>query len=133
MRFQGLTLGIFTASAVTVAASTLECTTCAISRILPSASGATVNYVKRVPLNGSFTGSAKDTFAPSTYTGLPSLCAVSVNVPSPGNTSFNFGLFLPDGWNGRLITTGNGGFGGGVNWVCPGLLAWYLRPARSAR
>jgi hypothetical protein len=58
-----------------------------------------------------------DTFMPSNYSGLPALCAVSVNVPSPGNTSFNFGLFLPEGWNGRFITTGNGGFGGGINWV----------------
>jgi feruloyl esterase len=58
-----------------------------------------------------------DTFAPSTYTGLPALCAVSINVPSSANTSFNFGVFMPDGWNGRMITTGNGGFGGGITWV----------------
>jgi feruloyl esterase len=112
-----LPLGFLAALAVTVTASTLECTECAISRFLPSGSGAKVNYVRHVPLNGSFIGSANDTFGPSTYSGLPSLCAVSVNVPSSANTSFNFGLFMPDGWNGRLITTGNGGFGGGITWV----------------
>lgn len=114
---QVLVFAFLVALAATIPASALECTACAISRVLLSGSGAKVNYAKRVPLNGSFTGSANDTFSPSTYTGLPQLCAVSVNVPSSANTSFNFGLFMPDEWNGRIITTGNGGFGGGINWV----------------
>jgi feruloyl esterase len=116
MLTRGLALGGLAALAGTVAGSALQCTECAISRAL-AGSGATVNYVRHVPLNGSFIGSVNDTLGPSTYTGLPALCAVSINVPSSATTSFNFGLFMPDGWNGRIITTGNGGFGGGINWV----------------
>ncbi|KAB5557853.1 feruloyl esterase B precursor [Coniochaeta sp. 2T2.1] len=108
----------FVVTALAVPALALNCSECAISRVLASGTaGATVNYVKRVPLNGSFIGSPNDTFNPTTYSGLPSLCAVSINVPSSANTSFNFGLFMPDEWNGRIITTGNGGFGGGINWA----------------
>jgi feruloyl esterase len=81
----------------------------------PYGLSAKVNYSKHVPLIGSFLGSAIDTFNASTYTGLSSLCAVSINVTSSANTSFNLGLFMPDAWNGRIITTGNGGFGGGIN------------------
>jgi feruloyl esterase len=95
-----------------------DCSECGISRALSEVPGATVNYIKHIPLGGNFTGSAKDTFLPANYSGLPALCAVSVNVPSSANTSFNFGLILPDTWNGRFIATGNGGFGGGINWVC---------------
>ena len=117
MKFPSLAFSFLVALTANVTALALECTECAISRALPPESGAKVNYVRHVPLNGSFTGSKNDTFNPSNYTGLPSLCAVSVNVPSSATTSFNFGVFMPDTWNGRIITTGNGGFGGGINWV----------------
>lgn len=104
------------------------CSKCAISRALSEESRATINYIKHVPLNGNFTGSAMDTFMPANYSGLPALCAVSINIPSSANTSFNFGLFLPDTWNGRFITTGNGGFGGGINWVrLPRVLSFFAR------
>ncbi|RYP78045.1 hypothetical protein DL769_003262 [Monosporascus sp. CRB-8-3] len=58
---------------------------------------------------------------------LPALCAVGINVKSSANSSFNFGLFLPeDGtWNERLMTTGNGGYGGGINWLDMGALSHY--------
>lgn len=117
MGVRGLASALLASLAVTLPVLALECTECAISRALLPGSGAKVNYVKQVPLNGSFTGSANDTLSPSAYTGLPSLCAISINVPSSASTSFNFGVFMPDTWNGRFITTGNGGFGGGVNWV----------------
>ncbi|KAK8137050.1 hypothetical protein PG984_004990 [Apiospora sp. TS-2023a] len=55
---------------------------------------------------------------PTPAKNVSALCAVTVNVKTPENTSYNFGLFLPDsGWNERFLTTGNGGFGGGINWV----------------
>ncbi|KAI0423609.1 feruloyl esterase B, partial [Xylaria sp. FL1042] len=43
---------------------------------------------------------------------------VKVNVKSLNTTSYNLGIFLPDRkkWNGRLMTTENGGFGGGINY-----------------
>lgn len=54
---------------------------------------------------------------PTNATNLPALCAVKLNVKSSDTTSYNLGIFLPDkaAWNGRLMTTGNGGFGGGIN------------------
>ncbi|KAI1356044.1 feruloyl esterase B precursor [Xylaria sp. FL0043] len=55
---------------------------------------------------------------PANATNLPELCALKVNVKSSDTTSYNFGIFLParQNWNGRLMTTGNGGFGGGINY-----------------
>ncbi|PSS27081.1 hypothetical protein M430DRAFT_31964 [Amorphotheca resinae ATCC 22711] len=90
----------------------LECTASAFSSILPS--HATLSYAVSVPANGSFADPSPE--FPVNDTGLPALCAISVNVLSSSNSSFNFGLFLPEDWNSRLLTSGNGGFGGGINW-----------------
>lgn len=78
---------------------------------------ATVNYIAEVAQNGSFGEGATNIPFPHNATGLPELCAASFNVKTPGNTSFNFGVFLPTQWNGRFLATGNGAFGGGINWV----------------
>ncbi|GAW14154.1 hypothetical protein ANO14919_035480 [Xylariales sp. No.14919] len=55
---------------------------------------------------------------PINATNLPGLCAVKFNINSSDTTSYNFAILLPDHqeWNGRLMTTGNGGFGGGINY-----------------
>ncbi|RYP36285.1 hypothetical protein DL767_003438 [Monosporascus sp. MG133] len=88
---------------------------------------ATVNYVEAVPRNGSFGDAETNLLFPVNATQLPALCAVGINVKSSANSSFNFGLFLPeDGtWNERLMTTGNGGYGGGINWLDMGTLSHY--------
>ncbi|KAK5626020.1 hypothetical protein RRF57_001736 [Xylaria bambusicola] len=54
---------------------------------------------------------------PINATNLPELCAVKFNVKSSETTSYNWAVLFPDRetWNGRLMTTGNGGFGGGIN------------------
>ena len=52
---------------------------------------------------------------PKNATDLPELCAVKVNVQSSDSSAYNFGLFLPSEWNSRMMTTGNGGFSGGIN------------------
>ena len=59
---------------------------------------------------------------PTNPTNLPELCAVTVKVESSGISSFRFGLFLPTGWQHKLLTVGNGGFAGGINWrdMAPG-------------
>jgi feruloyl esterase len=75
---------------------------------------ATVNYASPVEEGGSF-GPASLAY-PTPATDLPTLCAVSVNIKSSANTSYNFGLFLPDTWNERFLATGNGAFNGGINW-----------------
>ena len=47
--------------------------------------------------------------------GLPELCAVKIEVQSSDDSSYRFAIFLPTEWNDRMMTTGNGGFGGGIN------------------
>ena len=89
-----------------------ECTTSTFATIIPS--GATINYAVSIPANGSFAEPSPE--FPANETSLPALCAVSINVVSSPSSSFNFGLFLPQAWNSRFITSGNGGFGGGINW-----------------
>ena len=54
---------------------------------------------------------------PALATNLPALCALTIKVTSSPTSSYRFGLFLPDDWNGRFLMVGNGGFGGGINWI----------------
>lgn len=54
---------------------------------------------------------------PVNPTNLPELCAVVVNVTSSSKSSFRFGVFLPTEWNSKMLTVGNGGFAGGINWL----------------
>jgi feruloyl esterase len=89
-----------------------ECTASAFSGLLPL--NATVNFAAAVPAGGSFNHPSPE--FPINDTGLPALCAVSINVISSPESSFNFGLFLPEKWNKRYMASGNGGFGGGINW-----------------
>ena len=93
----------------------LSCSSSDISSILPS--NAALNFVGPVPQNGTFGQGASDLQFPQNATNLPELCAVSVNVKSSASSSFNFGLFLPREWNSRFLAAGNGGFGGGINWM----------------
>lgn len=93
----------------------LSCTTDAFVSVLPA--NVTVTSATVVPQNG--------TFELDTTTGLPALCALTVNVPSSSNTSFNFGIYLPDNWNGRFLTTGNGGFAGGIRWESMAVFSMY--------
>lgn len=94
-----------------------ECTTAAFEAILVNHPEATINLVEAVPQNGSFGQPDTDIPFPEKATNLQALCAVSINVKSSESSSYNFGLFLPDTtWNERFLATGNGGFGGGINW-----------------
>ncbi|OTA99052.1 hypothetical protein M426DRAFT_325459 [Hypoxylon sp. CI-4A] len=111
-----------TTGAVAVAA---ECTTEAFAEILKEHSDVSINAVEVVPQNGSFGQGEVDIPFPENATQLPALCAVGINVRSSENSSYNFGLFLPDEWNERFMTTGNGGYGGGINWIDMGILSQY--------
>jgi len=94
-----------------------QCTPETFEAIFADKSGATVNFVHAIPQNGSFGEGAKNIAFPQNATNLPALCAVGINVKSSANSSYNFGLFLPDStWNERFLATGNGGLGGGINW-----------------
>lgn len=81
--------------------------------------GASIEKVASVPQNGAYGEGAADLNFPYNPTGLPSLCAVTVKVISSNESSYRFGLFLPTSntWTGRLLAIGNGGFGGGINWL----------------
>lgn len=94
--------------------ASVSCTSSAIAAILPA--NATLNFAVNVPQNGTFGQGPSDIEFPTNATNLPPLCAISVNVKSSPTSSYNFGLFLPEQWNSRFLTSGNGGFGGGINW-----------------
>lgn len=94
-----------------------SCSVETFAAILADRLDATVNYAEAVPLNGSFGDAETNLLFPLNATQLPALCAVGINIRSSASSSYNFGLFLPDTtWNGRLMTTGNGGYGGGIDW-----------------
>lgn len=95
-------------------AGALQCSTESIQSALPS--NATVNFALPLSANSTFQVPESDTGYPTSPVALPALCAVSVQVQSIGNTTFGFGLFLPESWNGRFLAVGNGGFAGGINW-----------------
>ena len=92
-----------------------SCTPSAIQAALPE--GASVNFAYPVAANETFKVAKSDTGYPDSPPNLPALCAASVQVKSIGNTTYDFGIFLPDAWNGRFLAVGNGGFAGGINYV----------------
>ncbi|KAI0856222.1 feruloyl esterase B precursor [Xylaria cubensis] len=103
-----------------------QCTPETFTAILADKAEATINFVQAIPRNGSFGQGATDIPFPMNATQLPALCAVGINVRSSENSSYNFGLFLPDStWNERFLATGNGGYGGGINWPDMGALSQY--------
>lgn len=66
-------------------------------------SGVTVISAQHLANNSTFEVPSSDIGFPTSPTNLPALCAVEVRVPSTTNSSYNFGLFLPDDWNGRFL------------------------------
>lgn len=93
-------------------ASTVNCSVAALSTVIPSNSS--INWVEWLPENSSYVPDSDDVGFPYIMEGLPSLCIANVHVPTPGNTSYNFAVYLPDVWNGRFLTVGNAGFAGGI-------------------
>lgn len=105
----------------TAAASTTSCTVQGINAALSPFDRAEVVFAVSLGANSSF-GQLGDIAFPTNATYLPRSCAVLVNVTTPANSSYTFGLFLPeaDEWNKRTLTVGNSGFVGGVNWLAMG-------------
>ncbi|PSR80628.1 putative ferulic acid Esterase/Feruloyl esterase [Coniella lustricola] len=100
------------------AAASSNCTIEAIQGALLS--NATVTNATVVLQGGSFGQGTADVAYPTNPSNLSSLCAVIVNATSSPESSFSFGLFLPDDWNSRFLAVGNGGFAGGINWLAMG-------------
>lgn len=91
------------------------CTPNVIQAALPA--NASVNFAYPIAANASFEVPKSDTGYPKSPPNLPALCAASIQVKSIDNTTFGFGIFLPEGWNGRFLAVGNGGFAGGINYA----------------
>lgn len=92
-----------------------SCSAEALQAILPSS--ASVLSAVTVQ-NGSSYGEGKQNLPyPTNPTNLPELCAIVVNVTTSPISNYRFGLFLPASWNSRFLAVGNGGFGGGINWL----------------
>jgi feruloyl esterase len=103
------------ASVLPSLASATACSKEALTSIVETIPDASLNFASWVQENGTF-GDATPGIGNANASSLPELCGLSVNIQAPGNTSYNFGLFLPKKWNQRFMATGNGGFGGGVAW-----------------
>ena len=105
----------------------LSCDTSAFSEVLSKTDqGKAASVVYAAPIaNGGSSFDPNPEF-PINAIGLPELCAVKVTVKSSATSSYNFGLFLPASWNSRMLTTGNGGFSGGINVSDPLTFAVYM-------
>jgi feruloyl esterase len=104
--------------------ATLSCTKSAFVPHLPA--NATILSATAVKSGGSYGGGSQDKDFPASATGLPALCAVQIQVYEAHST-YMVGLFLPSTatYNQRFMTTGNTGFGGGINWPAMGTFVQY--------
>ena len=79
----------------------LDCRQSALSAVLPA--NVSVTWAYKLAENSIFTPPAADVGFPIAPTNLRASCAVAVEVPSSENATYNFGMFLPDEWNGRFL------------------------------
>ncbi|KAI0136214.1 tannase and feruloyl esterase-domain-containing protein [Xylariales sp. AK1849] len=97
--------------------------TAVLAGILPA--NASIERVDYVESGSTYGEAGLDLNYPTQPTNLPELCAVTVYVPSSATSAYRFGVFLPLAWNSRFLTIGNGGFGGGINWLDMGSYVKY--------
>lgn len=93
----------------------VSCDAATFASLLPAT--AKVERVEYVSAGSSFGEPGFDLMYPIPPTNLPELCAVIIAVASSLVSVYRFGIFLPAEWNGRFLAVGNGGFGGGINWL----------------
>ncbi|KAI1496841.1 Tannase/feruloyl esterase [Biscogniauxia marginata] len=91
------------------------CDAATFAYVLPS--NARVERVEPVEAGSTYGDGPLDLSYPLQPTNLPALCAVTIAVASSQISSYRFGVFLPAEWNDRFLAVGNGGFGGGINWL----------------
>ncbi|KAK4495008.1 hypothetical protein PRZ48_013335 [Zasmidium cellare] len=100
-------------------ANALECSKVDFQAILPTDISASVAYATTVPANSTFQVPKENIAFPTSPVLLRQACAVQINITSSPSSAYSLGLFLPDeeDWNGRLLTVGNGGYAGGIDFV----------------
>ncbi|KAJ6437383.1 feruloyl esterase B [Purpureocillium lavendulum] len=79
--------------------------------------GVSLERVVSLPAGSTYGEGAANLAYPTNPTNLPGACAVTLKVVSSPTSSYRFAIFLPDNWNERFLAVGNGGFGGGINWM----------------
>ncbi|GJN76732.1 CTP synthase ura7 [Purpureocillium lilacinum] len=79
--------------------------------------GVTLERVDSLPAGSTYGEGAANLAYPTNPTNLPGSCALTFKVVSSPTSSYRVGVFLPDNWNERFLAVGNGGFGGGINWM----------------
>ncbi|KAK4142939.1 CTP synthase N-terminus-domain-containing protein [Dichotomopilus funicola] len=102
-----------------------KCNTAFFTPLLPA--GTTLEKIAVVEKGGTYGEGEANLAFPVDPTNLPALCAVTVAVQSSETSKYRIGLFLPlvKEWTGRFLVVGNGGFGGGINWIEMGSGARY--------
>ncbi|GLB07432.1 hypothetical protein AtubIFM57258_002773 [Aspergillus tubingensis] len=103
-----------------------DCSADAIKSLLPE--GSKVLYASHYDADDSFTPPLEHNsgaFRISSYVLPRSACVFQANLTLPGETEHSVGVVLPDDWNGRFLTAGNGGFSGSVSWGSIIDASWY--------
>ncbi|KAI0869966.1 Tannase/feruloyl esterase [Hypoxylon argillaceum] len=95
--------------------SNVGCSELTFAQVLPA--NVQIERVEALEAGSTYGGGLTDLAYPIQPTNLPALCAVTVAVASSATSVYRVGLFLPEEWNNRFLATGNGGFGGGINWL----------------
>ncbi|KAI1336261.1 Tannase/feruloyl esterase [Xylariaceae sp. FL0016] len=91
------------------------CSATTFANVLPA--NAKVERVDSVDAGSTYGEGPLDLLYPVQPTNLPELCAVTIRVTSSLVSAYRFAVFLPAEWNNKFLAVGNGGFGGGINWL----------------
>ncbi|PWY68614.1 tannase and feruloyl esterase [Aspergillus heteromorphus CBS 117.55] len=103
-----------------------QCSPDSIKTLLPA--GSKVLYASHYQADATFTPPKEHNagaFRASSFVLPRSACVFQANLTLPGDTQHSVGVVLPDDWNGRFMTAGNGGFSGSVSWGSVVDAAWY--------
>ena len=100
-------------SASAVALSAVECAN--LSGII-IALNTTITSSWYLPAGSNFTGTSVESSYNTPQSNLPELCRVQFSIKTSANSNAIAEVWLPEGWNGRFLAVGNGGFAGAVNY-----------------